>query len=255
MSLTPEELPNALLRVQEKKKLHMAYTARRQRARKRQVQAMLSTSTTQGKHEERLVKKALAEWQMPSFDVQGLLAQVLNKAKRKRADQVVVSGPSDKQTSEDEDDVLAIGNVLENLEQFQAQVAQLQGMRLHHAQVFPKLLRLLRNGDVWALNLADAEFSRRQWNALLEAMRASQVCFLYAELHHPNSAELKSQFEEVLRENRAKHDRYLFKDGHDEQNAVISAVNHWACWTSPRDLSANVAWTERQSKAATTNPT
>jgi hypothetical protein len=266
MTLTPDEikamLPDAIRRAAADALRRAAAADRRRQSRalKRQLQAMMSASilnTTQGKHEEQLVRKEFAETQLqvPSSDVRVRLADVFNQVKRKRADQVVVSEPNGKETSDDENDLLVIGNVLENLEQIQAQVAHLQGMRLQHAQVFPTLLRLLRSGDVWALNLADITFSWRQWHALLEAMRASQVSFLYAELEHPYSAWLKSQFEEVLRENRAKHDRYLFKDGHDEQNALISAVNHWTCWTSPRDLSANVAWTERQSKAATTSPT
>ena len=118
------------------------------------------------------------------------------------------------------------------------QVAYVQGAVAFEGEAFEHLLRFVRQGDVWAMNLGEVFFNRDKLEQLEQALKESSVTHLFYE----DVGEWKESFRNIIRDNRKKHQRWVFSADR-AQNAVITMVNK--CWFNPINHSCNKEWMER----------
>lgn len=123
------------------------------------------------------------------------------------------------------------------------QVAFLHGATpLQHAEDFPLLGRLLREASIWSVNLGEIRFSDEQCESLAESLRHSQVTHMFYECAY--AGEWKTEFKQILTENRRKHDRWKLSDDATQNAVIFAAVKNWF---NPVRHSVNKAWIERHS--------
>jgi hypothetical protein len=75
-----------------------------------------------------------------------------------------------------------------------------------------QLAKVLAKGRIWCLNIGETyQVSPGAWERFASALAHTHVTHMYAS-EHTISAELKTRFRDVIRENRCKHDRHISMD-------------------------------------------
>lgn len=86
------------------------------------------------------------------------------------------------------------------------------------------LSKVLRKGHIWCLNIGENyRISSKAWEKFANSLVHTNVTHMYAS-EHVISAELKTRFRDIIRQNRTKHDRHCSV----ENLAVIErCTNMW----------------------------
>ena len=117
-------------------------------------------------------------------------------------------------------------------------VAYLHGCTgLHDADAFRALVRFLRRGKVWAVNLGELEFEEAQLDELTRALEESNVTHMFYECANLD-ARRKDAMREAVRTNRSKHRRWSMADMEEEEGR-LSILACRQMWFNPMDHTVN----------------
>jgi hypothetical protein len=123
------------------------------------------------------------------------------------------------------------------------QVAFLQGAPFYKDEHFPRLEKFLKSGSVWSVNLGEIPFQGHQLDHLCTYLKDTNVTHMFMELEGTHNAHWKNSLRDSIRDNRAKHDRYIYKTTDVTQNDIIkAAVKNWF---SPSSHGVNQRFVEK----------
>ena len=89
------------------------------------------------------------------------------------------------------------------------------------------------------MNLGELSFGHAQLEKLAGALRDSACTHMFYEVGARVGAGWKSTFQDIIRENRKKHQRWVLSSN-VEQNSIIARVEK--CWFNPLQHKVNHEW-------------
>lgn len=104
--------------------------------------------------------------------------------------------------------------------------------------VFAELCALMEDGRVWAVNVGEAHFSDAQCDRLIEAVRRSNVAFMFVEENFVGRQVVRT-LKDIIRDRRRDTTvaRWLIGTHSDEQDAIV--LQCCSMWWAPRSLGRN----------------
>ena len=102
------------------------------------------------------------------------------------------------------------------------QVAYLQGTVIFQkSEMFPLLLELIKQRNIWSINLGELKFSIDQMTQLKNALKESIVSFMFYECD--SLPHLKDELRGIIRNNRSYNTKWKLSSD-ETQNEIIKQV-------------------------------